>query len=111
MGKRNKALSALSLAAKAGKIRSGEFQTEEAVKTGKAHLVLIAEDASENTKKKFSSMCDFREITYLHYGTRESLGGCIGKDFRGTLAVTDERLAEMVRREITTEVAKADEST
>lgn len=104
-------LSALSLAAKAGKIKSGEFQTEEAIKGGGAYLVVIAEDTSERTKKKFSSMCTYRNITYLLYGSRESLGGCIGKDFRGTLAVTDERLAEMVRREIKTEVAKSDEST
>ena len=45
-------LSLAGLAAKAGKVVSGEFATEKAVKTGKAFLVITARDASENTKKK-----------------------------------------------------------
>ena len=57
--KRNKVLSLLGLATRAGKIKSGSFLTEQAVKAGKAYLVLIAGDASENTKKKLSNMCSF----------------------------------------------------
>ena len=49
-----KELSLIGLAAKAGKVVSGEFATEKAVKGRTAYLVLIAEDASENTRKKFS---------------------------------------------------------
>ena len=49
----NKILSLIGLATKAGKTVSGEFSTEKSVKTGKGYLVLVAEDASENTKKKF----------------------------------------------------------
>ena len=52
--KRNKVLSLLGLATRAGKIKSGSFLTEQAVKAGKAYLVLIAGDASENTKKKLA---------------------------------------------------------
>lgn len=111
MGNQKKAFSALSLAAKAGKVKSGEFQTEITVKQGMAYLAVVAEDASEGTKKKFCSLCEYFGVPTLFYGTRESLGSCIGKDFRATLAITDERLAEMVSREIKTEVAKADEST
>ena len=51
-----KELSLLGLAAKAGKVVSGEFATENAVKSGKAFLVLTAEDASNNTRKKFNDM-------------------------------------------------------
>ncbi len=36
---------------KAGKVASGEFSTEKAVKTGKARLVIVADEASANTKK------------------------------------------------------------
>ena len=60
--KRNKVLSLLGLATRAGKIKSGSFLTEQAVKAGKAYLVLIAGDASENTKKKLSNMCSFYEV-------------------------------------------------
>ena len=55
MKNNNKVLSLLGLATKAGKIASGEFSTEKSVKSGKGFLVLVAADASENTKKKFLS--------------------------------------------------------
>jgi len=54
--KSSKALSLVSLATKAGKTASGEFCTEKEVKTGMAELVIVAEDASANTKKKFKNM-------------------------------------------------------
>ena len=46
----------VGIATKAGKVASGEFMTENAVKSGIASLVIVAEDASENTKKKFQNM-------------------------------------------------------
>lgn len=49
--KSDNALKMLGLAAKAGKVASGEFMTENAVKSGGAALVIVAEDASENTKR------------------------------------------------------------
>ena len=58
----NRALSMISLAAKAGKTKSGEFMTEKEVKEGRAHLVIVADDASDNTKKKFQNMCDFYKV-------------------------------------------------
>ena len=61
MKNNNKVLSLLGLATKAGKIASGEFSTEKSVKSGKGFLVLVAADASENTKKKFRNMCEFYE--------------------------------------------------
>ena len=50
--KSSKALSLVSLATKAGKTASGEFCTEKEVKTGMAELVIVAEDATANKKKK-----------------------------------------------------------
>ena len=94
--KPDRVLSMLGIAARAGKIASGEFSTEKAVKAGKAYLVLTAEDASENTKKKFRDMADFYGVPYRVYGVKETLGRCIGKDYRSSLAVIDERLAEAV---------------
>ena len=57
MKNNNKVLSLLGLATKAGKVASGEFSTEKSVKTGKGFLVLVADDASQNTRKKFQNMC------------------------------------------------------
>ena len=45
----NNILSMLSIAAKAKKVVSGEFMTEQAVKEGKAYLVVVAEDADRKS--------------------------------------------------------------
>ena len=47
---RDKVLSLISLATKAGRCASGEFMTEGQTKSGRASLVVVAEDASDNTK-------------------------------------------------------------
>ena len=96
----DRVLSMLGIAAKAGKVASGEFATENAVKSAKAFLVITAQDASENTKKKFRDMTDYYKVPFVVYGTKDSLGGCIGKDYRSSLAVTDEKLAEAVKQKM-----------
>ena len=49
----DKVLSMLGIAAKSGNVVSGEFSTEKAVKTGHAYLVIVSEEASDNTRKSF----------------------------------------------------------
>lgn len=86
----------LSIAAKAGNVASGEFSTEKAVKSGYAFLVIVADDSSANTKKHFTDMTDFYEVPIFFYSDKENLGHAIGKEFRASLAVTDENLAKAV---------------
>lgn len=86
----NRFLSMLGLCQKAGRLKSGEFSTEAAVKGGEAWLVILAGDASDNSKKKFKDMCSFYEVTCMEYGTKEVLAGAIGKGERSSLAVCDE---------------------
>ena len=101
--KSSKALSLVSLATKAGKTASGEFCTEKEVKTGMAELVIVAEDASANTKKKFKNMCDFYEVPIYFYGDKDTLGHAMGKEFRATLAVTDAGFAKGIVKHLETE--------
>lgn len=82
-------LSLLSLSKKAGKIRSGEFQTEEAIKKRKAYLVIVASDASDNTSKHFSDMASYRHIPFRICSDSGSLGHAIGFGSRMSVAVTD----------------------
>ena len=69
----------LGLAMKAGKVSSGEFATEQAVKSGSAYLVILAETASANTQKKFRDMCAY-----------------IGREYRSSLAVCEAHFAEKI---------------
>lgn len=85
---------------KAGKVASGEFATEKAVKSGLARLVLVAEDASDNTKKMFANMCDYYKVPLYFYGDKETLGAAIGRQYRASLALTDEGFAKAVTKEI-----------
>lgn len=98
--KRDSVLSLLSIAKKAGRIAAGEFQTEHAVKSGKASLVIVSQEASENTKKKFRNMCAFYEVPVYSYGTKVQLGAAIGCEFRASLAVTDEGLAKSLEKQL-----------
>jgi len=99
----NKTLSMISLATKAGKTKSGEFMTEKEVKEGNACLVIVAGDASENTKKKFKNMCDFYKVPIYFYGDKDTLGHAMGKEFRASLAVTDAGFAKGIRKHLDTE--------
>ena len=68
MTQRDRVLSMLGLAAKAGKIESGEFSTEKAVKKGFGQLVIVAEDSSDNTKKMLRNMCEYYKVPDSGYG-------------------------------------------
>ena len=98
--KLNKALSLISLATKAGKTASGEFCTEKEVKSGKAELVIVAEDASDNTKQKFKNMCEFYEVPIYFYGDKDTLGHAMGKEFRASLAITDLGFAKGIMKHL-----------
>ena len=97
---RNKVFQMLGIAAKSGNVVSGEFSTEKAVKTGHAYLVIVSEEASANTNKMFTNMTDFYEVPMYVFGTKEELGRCIGKEFRASLAIVDENLANAVENKL-----------
>lgn len=99
----NKVLSLIGLATKAGKTASGEFLTEREVKSGKAALVIVAGDASENTKKKFRNMCDYYKVPIYFYEDKDTLGHAMGKQFRASLAILDEGFAKGIRKHMDTE--------
>ncbi len=99
----SKVLSVLGIAARGRNVVSGELQTIAAVKDGSAMLVIVAEDASENTRKLFTDKCSFYRVPLKMYGSRESLGRAIGKEIRSSLAVTDAGLAQSVIRHLESE--------
>ena len=101
--KRDKILSLIGLATKAGRCISGETMTESETKSGKAKLVIVASDASENTKKKFQDMCKFYKVPICIYGDKDTLGHAMGKEFRASLAILDEGFADGIRKSLTIE--------
>ncbi len=93
----DRVLQMLGIGRKANLVGSGEFKTEESVKGGAAHLVLIATDASNNTKKKFKDMCSFYHVPCCEYGTKETLGRALGQEERSSVCVNDAGMAGKIR--------------
>lgn len=87
----------LGLATKAGKLLSGDETCERALKSGKVYLVIVSEDASDNTKKKFKDMCSYRDIDIRCFGEKELLGRFTGKTVRSVIAVTGRSFAEHLK--------------
>ena len=96
----DKILGYLGLATKAGKLVSGEFMTVKAVKDGRARIVLVAADASDNTKKMFSNMCEFYHVPMYTLCNKEQLGHAMGKQFRASLAVLDDGFAKAIQKQL-----------
>ena len=90
----------IGMAMKAGKVASGEFATEKAVKTGKAYMVIVASDSSDNTKKNFSDMCSYYNVPIYFFSDKEELGHAIGKQFRASLAILDEGLKNTIEQHL-----------
>lgn len=89
----------VGIAAKAGKVQSGEFCTEKSIKSGCARLCLIGTDASDATKKHFADMCSFRNIPiYMNVIDKDSLGHIIGRGMRASITIEDKGLADNVIR-------------
>lgn len=89
----DKIYSFIGLAAKAGKLLTGDETCERAVKSAAVYLVIVSEDASDNTKKKFEDICKYRGIDIRFFGTKEKLGKHSGKDIRSVIAVTEKGFA------------------
>lgn len=100
MSKPDRVISMISIAAKGRNLVSGEFAVEKAVKCGKAYLVIVAEDASDNTKKQFSNMCEFYEVPMVVYGNKDMLGHFIGTQMRANIAITDEGIANSILKSV-----------
>lgn len=92
----NKALSSLGMAMRAGKLVTGDEIVLKAIRHKQAHLVIIAGDASANTKKKFNDKCGTYGIQLAEAFDREQLGRAIGKPERVVLAVTDAQFGKMI---------------
>lgn len=92
--------SLIGLTMRQGAVESGSFSTEKSVKSGTAKLVILAEDASENTKKDFTDMCKYYHVPLCVFGTKDTLGHAIGKEFRVVLAFTNLGLSDKIAEQI-----------
>jgi ribosomal protein L7Ae-like RNA K-turn-binding protein len=90
-------MSLLGLANRARKIISGEELTVKEIRNGKAKLVLLSLDASDNTEKKITDKCKTYQVPVKRVENRYILGQAIGKEARVVVGVLDEGFAKKLR--------------
>ncbi len=91
-----KFLGMLGLAKRAGKVITGEDLCSKAVKNGVSKLIIIARDASDNTKKSITDSCKFYNVKYIESATKAELGKFTGADSRAVVSVNDDNFAKAI---------------
>ena len=92
----DKIYSFLGLATRAGKIVSGDDSTLLDLKKGNIKLIIVAKDASENTKKLFKDKSAYRKVDQILFSTKVELGLSIGKSPRAVLGIKDKSLSQKI---------------
>lgn len=77
--------------------------TEKAVKEGRAFLVLVSEEASDNTRKMFTNMCTYYKVPLYFFGTKEELGPLHGQGDACIGCRTGQRFGESTRETVESE--------
>ena len=87
----------IGFAIKARRIALGETILIKA-REGKCRLVLLANDASEGTQKKFLDKLGYYQCSTLTYGTKESLGNLPTKEAVSAVAILDNNIAKQIEK-------------
>jgi ribosomal protein L7Ae-like RNA K-turn-binding protein len=90
-------LQMIGLAKKAGNVIQGESGCLEAIKNQKAVLCVIAADTSDNTRKRLTDKCRSRGIEFVVYGTKESIGNCLGEENISAVCIKSESFAVQLK--------------
>ena len=94
MNNKIKALNLLGLAQRARKLESG---SPTVLRSKQARLVIIADDASLNTKKQFLDKSDYYDIPSIVTLTKAEISQAIGKE-RTVCAFTDDGFAQSFKK-------------
>lgn len=86
----------LGMAKRAGKVTTGEFICEKSIRSKKSKLVIIAEDASENTGKSIRNSCLYYKVPCIEFGSKEELGRYTGADNRAVVSINDNNFAAAI---------------
>ncbi|MDF9824070.1 ribosomal protein L7Ae-like RNA K-turn-binding protein [Breznakia sp. PF5-3] len=92
----NKLVGILGLAAASRNISIGETIMKD-IRARKCKFVLIAEDASANTKKKLEDKCKYYQIAYGFIESSEVLSKAIGKFNVKAVGILDDGFANKIK--------------
>ena len=101
--RKSKVKSYLGLARWAGKIVSGYQTCIHTLQKGEVKLIIVAEDAAQNTKDKFVHLCEKYGVPFEIFSTADELSEMTGFPGRGVFGITDKGFAEVTMKEIRNE--------
>ena len=105
----NKALNTLGICKGAGKISYGETLLKD-IKNKKVYFVLIAKDASDNSKKKITDKCHFYKCAYMIDLDKESITRAIGRvDVVSAVGIKDHNLIKKLKENLEREGGQFEE--
>ncbi len=87
-------LSTIGVALRAKKVVTGEDATVEAVRKGKANLVILGKDTGKSTTKKIKDKCLHYNVLVIEDYTISEISKAIGKSNRVVIAITDKGFAQ-----------------
>ena len=90
----NKFFNFLGLTRRSGNLLQGYSKCDEQRNRINFYLVIISNDASNSTRKKFTNHCLSKNIPLIEDFSKEELGNPIGREEIKILAVTDKNMAE-----------------
>jgi ribosomal protein L7Ae-like RNA K-turn-binding protein len=89
-------LGLMGIALRAGKLTAGQEPTLKSIRQGKAELIILAADASANTKKVFYDKGKYYNVPVLEMGSMDQLGKALGKGTRAVAAINDAGFARSI---------------
>ncbi len=92
--------SLIGLARKAGQVAIGHAAVEAAVKKGRAKLVIIANDAAQNTKDRFKITGKRANIACAYAGDKSTWGQLFGRESAAVFAILEKGFAAAIRGEL-----------
>ncbi len=93
-----KVLGMLGISAKAGKIVCGTDATIEDIERHRVKLVIVANDASEKTKKNMRYICDKNKVIMLEFGNIEEISKTIGKNNKAIIGIKSKSLSKEIEK-------------
>ena len=87
-----------------GNLLTGVNTCSFAMAKGKVKLMILAEDISENSRKKIMKEIRKYGVNHIEYGNSEELSHAVGASGRNVFAICDKGFAEAITKEIEREL-------
>jgi ribosomal protein L7Ae-like RNA K-turn-binding protein len=97
---RRKINSYLGFAKRSGNLVAGYNACEMAMKRNKIKLLLVTEDVSDNSKKKFRKLAAERSIPLYIFSITEDIPLYISDEGKGIFGITDHNFAKIIELEM-----------